>query len=122
MCMSAGMQRANMVVFLLVSHTQSLVGGVKKRKHPSVGLASLVHIAAASSIVQSSIFSSWCLRQMLDIYLCKYKWFCVSISGFEVHSKGPLFADCRPFSNAVPFSGCQTEYPRIMCRGFSVIF
>lgn len=60
MSMSAGMQTANMAVFLLVSNTQSLVGGARERKHPSMDLASLVHIIAASSPVQSS--SSLCLK------------------------------------------------------------
>lgn len=63
--MSAGTHRANVVVFLLVSDTQSLAGGVRKHLHPSMDLASLVYIAATSSPEQSSIFSSLCLRQML---------------------------------------------------------
>lgn len=65
LCMSAGMQRANVVVFLLVSDTQSLVGGVRECAHPSMDLVSLVHITATSFAVQSSIFSSLCLRQVL---------------------------------------------------------
>ena len=63
------MQTANVVVFLLVSDTGSLVGGVREREHPSTDLASLVHITATSSPVQSSICSSLCLRQMLGSFV-----------------------------------------------------
>jgi len=63
------MQRASLFVFLLVSDTQSLVGGVRDGEHPSMDLASPVHIAASSSPAQSSIFSSLCLRQMLGRFV-----------------------------------------------------
>lgn len=69
MCMSAGMQRANAVVFLLVCDAQSLVGGVREREHPNMELAPLVRIIATSSPAQSSIFSSLCLRQMLGRFV-----------------------------------------------------
>lgn len=54
-----------MVLSLLVSNTQFLVGGMRECEHPSMDLASLVRIIATSSAVQSSIFSGLCLRQML---------------------------------------------------------
>lgn len=67
MCMSAGIQRAKAVVFLLVLHAQSLVGGVRQDEHPSTGLASLVLITGASLSMQSNIFSRWILGKFVQL-------------------------------------------------------
>lgn len=66
---SAEMQTENVVVFLLVSNTQPLVSGGEEHEHPSMDLASLVHITATSSLALSSIFSGLCLRQMLGRFV-----------------------------------------------------